>query len=257
MSSRKKKKKQSRRAVKIVLLLIIIVVVSIIVLLVGSFKDDGSDKDEQKNVVQSTVTAETSKVEKKDIFPYELEEGKLEVTSLFQYSGSNPDCGDEEGENIASLSVTNKSDEQLVSAELTAVLLDGTEIIFEIKDVPAGKSVMVFSRDNISYEMSNACESISCTAEFSGESAIMEDQIAIQVDETTVTLTNLTEQNLTDLTVCCHCLLDEDYFGGLTYSYPVESIAAGESITLQAEECYLGEAAVVRIQQSAATGQGE
>ena len=44
--------------------------------------------------------------------------------------------------------------------------------------------------------------------------------------------------------------VDDAYFGGLTYTYPVENIPAGESVTLQAEECYLGEAAVVRISRN-------
>ena len=109
---------------------------------------------------------------------------------------------------------------------------------------------MVFSFENISYEMSNKCKLITCTAEFAEGSANMEDKISIEVQETTVTLTNLTDEELTNLNVYCHCLLDDAYFGGLTYSYPVEVIEAGGSITLQAEECYLGEAAVVRIQEN-------
>ena len=31
-------------------------------------------------------------------FPARVEDGKLEITSLFQYPGDNPDCGGETGE---------------------------------------------------------------------------------------------------------------------------------------------------------------
>lgn len=247
------KKKNNNRAFRGVLLIIVIIFILMFIGLavkevVG--KKQGEYEAENQNETSDMVgiVTDTSETEEKDIFPYELEDGKLVVESLFQYSGFNPDCGDEEGENIASLSMMNQSEELLVSAHITATLADGTQITFEAKDIPAGQSVMVFSSENISYEISNKCKSITCTAEFAEGSAIKEDKISVEVQETTVTLTNLTDEELTNLTVYCHCLFDGAYFGGLTYSYPVEAIEAGGSMTLQAEECYLGEAAVVRIE---------
>lgn len=182
-------------------------------------------------------------------FPYSLEDGKIEVTSLFQYSGVNPDCNDESGEDIASLEIVNKSEQHLANAEFTVQLEDGTKIPFAVTDVPAGQTVWAYAADNSSYDMSAACTSIVCEAEFEDETALMEDKLTIEVQETAVTLTNISGEELTNLNVNCHCLFEEAYFGGLTYIYPVESIPAGESITLQAEECYLGEAAVVRVSQ--------
>ena len=44
-------------------------------------------------------------------FPYELEEGKIEILSLFQASVENPDCNNELGENTAALEIANKSEE--------------------------------------------------------------------------------------------------------------------------------------------------
>ncbi len=255
MSSRKKKKKNNNRIFISVFLIIvsigILIFIALAVMKIAGKKDGESQMDDQIETPDTigTVTA-SSETEEKEIFPYELEGGKLIVESLFQYSGFNPDCGDEEGENIASLSIKNQSEEFLVSARITATLTDDTEIAFEVKDVPAGQSLMVFSFENISYEMSNKCKLITCTAEFAEGSANMEDKISVEVQETTVILTNLTDEELTNLNVYCHCLLDDAYFGGLTYSYPVEVIEAGGSFTLQAEECYLGEAEVVRIQEN-------
>lgn len=77
----------------------------------------------------------------------------------------------------------------------------------------------------------------------------MEDEVEVKVKETEVILTNKSGEELKNLNVSCHCLFEEAYFGGLTYTYPVESIPAGESTTVQAEECYMGEAEVVRIGQ--------
>ena len=49
------------------------------------------------------------------------------------------------------------------------------------------------------------------------------------------------------MTLTYHCVLDGAYFGGKSYQKNVEVLGAGESITLDALECYLGEAAVVKI----------
>lgn len=184
-------------------------------------------------------------------FPYELADGKLKAVSLFQSSVVNPDCGDTMGEDIASLEVINQSDEHLASAQFTAKLKDGTELTFEVQDVPAGAKVWAFEKSNAVYDTANICESLKCDAQFEDKTTLMEDKIEVKVKETEITLTNRSDEDLTDLTVRCHCLFDgEAYYGGRVYDYPVEKIAAGESVKTDASDCYLGEAAVVRITQN-------
>ena len=185
---------------------------------------------------------------KEDVsFPCQLAENSLSVTSLFQYSGDNPDCGGQAGEEIASLAVTNQSEKYLASAKLTAKLADGTKRVFQLADIPAGQTVWVFAQDNGSFTSSNTCKELKCEASFAEEPPFLADQVAVEAEGISVTLTNLTDEDLAGLTVYCHCLFDGTYFGGLTYAYPVDGIPAGESVTIQAEECYLGEAAVVRV----------
>ena len=180
-------------------------------------------------------------------FPCLLAEDSLSCTSLFQYSGDNPDCGGQAGEEIASLAVTNQSEKHLASAKLTAKLADGTKRVFQLADIPAGQTVWVFAQDNGSFTSSNTCKELKCEASFAEEPPFLADQVAVEAEGISVTLTNLTDEDLAGLTVYCHCLFDGTYFGGLTYAYPVDGIPAGESVTIQAEECYLGEAAVVRV----------
>ena len=180
-------------------------------------------------------------------FPCLLAEDSLSVTSLFQYSGDNPDCGGQAGEEIASLAVTNQSEKYLASAKLTAKLADGTKRVFQLADIPAGQTVWVFAQDNGSFTSSNTCKELKCEASFAEEPPFLADQVAVEAEGISVTLTNLTDEDLAGLTVYCHCLFDGTYFGGLTYAYPVDGIPAGESVTIQAKECYLGEAAVVRV----------
>lgn len=185
---------------------------------------------------------------KEDVtFPCLLADEQLSVTSLFQYSGENPDCGDEAGENVDSLAVTNQSGRHLTSAKITAKLADGTRLTFQLADIPAGQTVWVFDQDNGSFASSSACKELKCEASFEAETPLLEDQVAVETEGTSVTLTNLTDEDLAGLTVYCHCIFDGTYFGGSTYAYPVDGIPAGGRVTIQAEECYLGEAAVVRV----------
>ena len=180
------------------------------------------------------------------VFPISVEDGKLEITSLFQYSGDNPDCGGETGDDIGSLAVTNLSDRHLTRATFAVVLAEGEDLVFEVQDVPAGQTVWAFETTNASYDPEDPCVDIGWSAEFAPEAPVLSG-VDIETSGTTVTLTNTTGEDLTDLTVHCHCWFNELHFGGLTYAYPVSGIPAGESIEIQAEECYFGEAAVVRV----------
>lgn len=181
--------------------------------------------------------------------PYVLADGKLAVTAVFQYTGENPDCGDEAGDDIAALAVTNQSGQHLTKATFTAKLADGAQLQFAAVDVPVGQTVWAFALDNSSYDPANPCESITCDAQFEAGTPVLSEQLSISVEGTAVTLTNTSGAALENLTVDCHCLFNDVYFGGRTYAYTVLSIAAGGSVTIPAEECYLGEAAVVRVTQ--------
>lgn len=54
--------------------------------------------------------------------PYELDDGRLVLNSIFQSSISNPDCNDENGENMASIEVINQSGKFLASADVGVTL---------------------------------------------------------------------------------------------------------------------------------------
>lgn len=235
MSRQRQKKKNS-----LPMIVLIIVALALIALLVWKLTDRTDAPEQPDAAPTSSPVAGLS-------LPYALEDGKLEVTAVFQYTGDNPDCDDEAGEDIAALAVTNLSDRHLTYAEFTAELADGTKLHFEAADVPAGQSVWAFASDNSSYDTANPCVSVACDAQFEVSAPVLAEQISVSAEGTAVTLTNISGAALENLTVDCHCLLNEAYFGGRTYSYTVPSIAAGESVTIQAEDCYLGEAAVVRI----------
>ena len=106
---------------------------------------------------------------------------------------------------------------------------------------------MIFEKKNQVYELDDVCEEITDTAEFEDVSPVMADRLSAEVQETTVTLTNNSEEDLSNLLLHCHCVIDDAYFGGLTYTYPIASIPAGQSASVDAVDCYLGQAAVVRV----------
>lgn len=182
-------------------------------------------------------------------FPYELEQGKISIDSIFQFSGLNPDNENAEGENIAGLTVINQSEKHLAFAQFTVKLADGKKLSFEITDLPAGQKAMIFEKENQVYELNDVCQEITDTAEFEDTSPIMGDVLSAKVKETEVTVTNTSEKDLNNLLLHCHCVIDDAYFGGLTYTYPIEGIPAGQNVSVNAEDCYLGQAAVVRVSQ--------
>ena len=126
---------------------------------------------------------------------------------------------------------------------------DGTELVFKAEDIPAGKKIWVFESDNQSVGQDEACEEIRDTSEF-GDVSLAEDQVAVSAQDTMITIENLTGEEITDLTVGCHCLFEDTYFGGATYSYPTGTIPAGGQVTVDAADCYMGTAEVVWISKN-------
>ena len=182
-----------------------------------------------------------------ELLPMELEDGRLTVRALFPYSGMNPDAGLEFGEDIAGLQLTNTSDEHLAFAELTAVLEDGTELCFRVEDLPPGMSAMLFEPEGRTLDGDRYCVDLYGFAEFE-EDPLQSELVAVSVDGITITLKNVSGRDLTDLSVACHGLLDGSCFGGTTYIYDVASLPAGAVTVINAVDCILGEARVVRVE---------
>ena len=182
-----------------------------------------------------------------ELLPMELEGGRLTVRALFPYSGMNPDAALAFGEDIAGLQLTNTSEEHLSLAELTAVMEDGTELCFRVEDLPPGMSAMVFDPAQNALAGDLSCVDLYGFAEFE-EDPMQSELVAVSVDGIAVTLYNVSGRDLTDLRVACHGLLDGSCFGGTTYIYDVASLPAGAVTVIQAVDCILGEARVVRVE---------
>ncbi|MCD7765490.1 MAG: hypothetical protein LUH53_03100, partial [Lachnospiraceae bacterium] len=175
----------------------------------------------------------------------------LTLSSIYTSSILNPDCGGEYAEEVASLEVTNASDQYLASASLTAEMSDGTAVQFVVSDLPSGATAEIFDTANQSLASGVTCESIECISEeYLEGDMLMTDTIEITSEESgaVAVLTNTGEEDLTGLTVVYHCDMAGQYFGGASYVTTIESLAAGESWELT-DDTLLGEIAVVRVYQ--------
>lgn len=243
----RKKKKSAARAVLIALLVVVFVLAAIIAgaLLFGELPEENG----AAGAVSESEASETASSQPAGLqFPYLLEEQNIEIRSLLNASIANPDGGGEIVEDIAGLELKNTTGQFISHASFEAALSDGTTFHFEIHDLPVDGTMLAFDVNNTVYDSRIPCDSFVCTdLQTASGDQLLSDSIAVSVEETTVTLTNTTDADLGPLTVVCLCDFDGSYFGGTSYSYPVESIPAGESVTVEVPECYLGSAAVVRI----------
>lgn len=195
---------------------------------------NGTEPDEE---IYSAVT-----------LPYALADGKLMVDGILQFTGMNPDRQDEWAENVAAIQITNNSDEHMAFATVTVTTMDGIMASFTAYDIPAGRSAMVVCSDNIEIETNPKCAQITGDAVFLPQSPLESDKLRISVEGTDITLENISGEDLPRITVYCHSTLDDSCYGGMLYSYEIDSLPAGETADISAWECYMGLVEVVRVE---------
>ena len=210
------------------------------------FSDDGYDESYQTTVPTETAAATLLNVEQISL-PYIIENGRLSVIELFEFNGLNPDSSNQDATDVAAIHLQNISQLHLKEAYITLTMDDGTALHYHIQDVPAGRNVLAVCQENISANM--RCIDISCDAEFEEESPLLSDKLEISVTGTEITVKNVSGEDLKNLIICCHNVLEQNYYGGTIYTYPIDLLAAGEAATVTALDCFLGAADVVRVDQ--------
>lgn len=180
-------------------------------------------------------------------FPYKLDHNRLRIDSLFQYSGANPDAQLENGDDIASIQLKNISDQYLESAEISVELDNGTAFSFTVQDIPAGKSVTAFDTANTSYDGKAGVAYIEAQASYNADASINEDACAVTKDDQGVHLQNISGDTLNNIQVKYHSILDDMYFGGLSYTAIVDSLAVDETTAVDTSEDMLGDVEIVSI----------
>lgn len=220
----------------------------------GCEKKDQTKETEQVQEIEKINLKTEEVVELDEIvekvefeFPCELEDG-LKILSLSTATMPNPDAGGIMGEDIASLEIINETGVYVEFAKIIVELDEGTTFNFIVNDLPNGRTVQVFDINNSIYDDKVSCERIAIEEiKFLDGDQTMSEYVLIEVEETLVTLTNISPTDLNNLEIVCMCDFDGSYFGGTSYCYPVGQLLAGESTVIDAIDCYLGIADVVRI----------
>lgn len=256
MSDRQSGTGRKQRKLWIVLILAIVVILGVVIAVnQSSSKQESSTEKSEENEEASKVTDAAEDAAEEDAeetdeglaFPYLLEEEQIQVDSLFQYSGINPDAENAECEDVAAIQMKNNSEQYLESAEVSVELSDGTAYSFVVQDIPAGKSVIAFESGNTSYDGKTGVAFIEAKTSYSSEVGVKEDEVKVTSDDNGVQISNISGDAIGTMKVKYHCVMDDMYFGGISSETEVDGLAAGESTAVDTSESILGDADVVSI----------
>lgn len=238
--------KKSRRG-SIIFAVILIFIIIFSMMLLGNRNNSESDFKDQEQAGNLQEQEESPEEQAEDYvsFPVILEEGKLEVESLFQFSGINPDADKQEATDVAAIVLKNVSEEYLKTAKIHIVLDNGTEHDFWIQDLPAGKAVTAFATENGVLPAETSCQSLDAEVVFADVQN--EAGVEVSVDGMTITLENVSGEDLYGIDVYYRDVFNDKYFGGITYKNTIEKMAAGESVMFTAVDTTLGIIEVIRI----------
>ena len=259
--AKKQQKRQKKTGTQIVLVVVLSVFLAALLMMFVVpqmlYRLSGQESDPELDVAEDiAATEEATGTEEtlpqiaysqEDVldFPAKLEDTKLEIESLFSFSGINPDSGNQEGDDLATIMLKNTSEAYLEQAVIRATLLDGTECTFVVTDLPAGKSTMAFATGNESLVQDTSCVALSCEASFTELEPW--DQLSVSMVGTTVTLQNNSGEDITNIDVYCRDAFGESYFGGITYKHTISNLPANQSATVDVTDSLLGMVEVVRI----------
>lgn len=190
--------------------------------------------------LENASADESSEKEEGLAFPYEADEGRLVVNSVFPSDLENPDCEDTYQEGVASIEFKNQSEEYLKSAAFFVTMSDGSVKTFIVEDVPAGETDWAFEQENGTVELQQGVVDISYDTNYGAYENSVMDLVSADVVDMTINLTNNSDQELVNLNVLCHADMGDALFGGRTYTYSVEYLGAGETVAIDASECLLG-----------------
>lgn len=257
MSNRQSGHGRKKNRLWILLIVVIVVLLGIVIAINqgGHEQEPSTEQTDENETVDDVQTAETNEEETEPSeetdtgleFPYLLDDDKIQIDSLFQYSGINMDAQNEECEDVASLQLKNNSDQYLEKAEISVELTDGTAFSFEVEDVPASKSVMAFDTANTVYDGKTGVALIDAATTYFSDAGLKETDVKIISDDNGVQMENISGNALANLKIKYHCMMDDMYFGGISSETEVAGLAAGETTTVDTSESILGDAEVVSI----------
>lgn len=178
-------------------------------------------------------------------FPHLLDSDRLELASVFEYAGINPDCEDVYAEDIGALQLKNISGKYLESAKILVRLANGDTLNFLVEDIPAEMEILAFETGNQTYDDTVAVVEISAEAEYS--TAEFADMFSCNISGSDITVENISGEEQNNITLYYHCTIDGLCFGGQSYELSLGTLNAGESVVVSDTACYMGDVTVTNI----------
>lgn len=156
---------------------------------------------------------------------------QLSCDDVGAYSGAYVEDGsDEPVENVAAILITNRSGKYLTLARLT-YQLDGESALFEVTDLPAGKSVWILEKnrrkatDDSKYVYKEAVTS------FADHITRTPKELKVEYAENMLRVTNISDQTLNHVMVHYKGIhKDGHYLGGITYKLDFGTLEPGDSV---------------------------
>lgn len=219
----------------------------------------------QDVVEENIVQPGSGSLKEEDIKNYETEptvvdeenreilQNKLEIVSVGRYSGVYVENGEDiTVDNVASMVITNTSDEMLQVARFTMYVNGDPEdvALFQVTDLPAGASVLVMELNKRPYEEGQVYELGEELHTFYEESSTMADTFSFEIKEGGyLTITNLTDQTFDNVYVHYKYVQEGGaYLGGIAYRSLFKSIGPNESVTTNAYHFTDKVSAIVKVE---------
>lgn len=249
------------------------IVVSVLVVIVISFavsltvmdeskkESDNQSKTAENDVEENLevhveeqselISSETAKVliQKSETASGEIDAEETIVCGQYSFfSGQYVEDGrDELVENVAAILVTNTSDQFLELCTLQYDI-DGTEAIFVVTGLPAGRSAWVMEKHRLTIGKNASFTYQGCATAYKENVAASTDKISLFADGNMMKAKNNTDKTLDGVYVYYKTLhSDGNYFGGITYLVDFGSIEPGESVEKLAGHYVEGSTEIVRI----------
>lgn len=178
-------------------------------------------------------------------FPFMLDSDRLELSSVFEYAGTNPDCEDVYAEDIGAIQLKNVSGQYLKSAKILVSLSNGEKLNFLVEDIPTGMDVLAFETKNQTYDDTVKVADVVVEAEYS--SAEFEGAFSYSVSGSDITVENISGKGQNNIILYYHCTVDGMCFGGQSYELSLEFLDVGASATVSDTACYMGDVTLVNI----------
>lgn len=163
--------------------------------------------------------------------PFSIPDTPLVIEGIGQYTGPYIEDGkDEPVANALALVIRNTSDTMVEFGEIDFNLNNGTEAVFQVSTLPAGKGALILEKNNLEFNRDSILTFTDKMYAEKEDLSLLGDKVKINAEDKTLFVENLTKEDLGTVYVRYKQKINDDiYLGGITYSCKVEGMTAKAS----------------------------